>query len=61
MSGRTRFVHVITADTDAVEFGHIPTGVRKNIPNDAHTWSRRIDIGITHHKLLQNVVLNGTC
>ena len=50
---------MITADGNAIEFGHKVSRVGDNIADNAHAGFRRIDIGIPHHELFQNVVLNG--
>ena len=60
VGGCTSFVHMITTDADAVEPRHISRRVCKNITDNAHTWSRRVDVRITHHKLLQDVILDRT-
>ena len=52
---------MISADADRVELLHVFRSELKNICYDLHTWSRRINIGIAHHKFFQNVILNGAC
>ena len=60
-SGRgSRFLHVVPGNGNAVEFGHEVPGVRKNIRHNPHAGLGRVDVGIAHHELLQNVVLNGS-
>src|SRR5690554_4926292 len=53
-------LHVVARNRDAVELRHILRGVLKDIGDDLHGELRRIDVGVPHHKLLQNVVLNGS-
>ena len=55
---RPGFVHMITADRNAVELRHMLRRVSNNIGNDPHARCRRVDIGIADHELLQNVILN---
>ena len=52
------FLHVITRDGYRVEFGHVLRRVSNDVPNDAHARLRRIDIGVAHHELFEDVVLN---
>ena len=56
----TCLLHVVTRDRDRVELGHILRGVLKDVSDNLHRELGRIDIGVTHHKLLQDIVLNGT-
>ena len=53
-------MHVIATNADGIKFCHVLRSVIKNISHDAHGRSRGIDIGIAHHELFQNVVLNGS-
>ena len=41
-----------------VELRHVLRSKLKNIGDDTHREFRRINIGITHHKFFQNIVLN---
>ena len=56
----TRLLHVVATDRDGVELGHVLAGVLDDVTNDAHAGLWWVNIGITHHELFQNVVLNGT-
>ena len=53
------FLHVVARYADGIKLGHIPGRVFENLGNDIHGRLRRVDVGIAHHKFLQNVVLNG--
>ena len=56
---RTGFLHVIAGDRDRIELRHPLRGVGEDVGDDPHRGRRRIDVGVAHHKLFQNVVLNG--
>ena len=51
---------MVTGDRDAVELRHLLRGIFKDIADNLHRERRGIDIGVTHHELLQDIVLNGT-
>ena len=55
----TRLVHVVARNRNAVELGHPPAGVAKNVGNNAQAGRRRVDVGVAHHELLEDVVLDG--
>ncbi len=57
--GRARLMHVIAGDRDRIEFRHLVRGVFDDVGHDPHRRRRRIDIGVAHHELFQNIVLNG--
>ena len=57
----TSLLHVVARDRDRVELRHLLRGVLEDIGNDFHRECRRIDIGVAHHELLQNIVLDGSC
>ena len=57
----TSLLHVIARDGDAVELRHLLRGVLEDVGNDLHGECRGIDVGVAHHELLQNIVLDGTC
>ena len=59
IGGRARFLNMVAADADAVELGHLGGGVGEDIGDDAHGLRRRIDIGVAHHVLFEDVVLDG--
>ena len=50
---------MVTRNGNRVEFGHAFGGVSNDIRNNTHGRLRRIDVRISHHKLLQNIILNG--
>ena len=56
---RPGLLHVIARDRDRVELGHLRAGKLDDIRNDPHRGFGRIDIGVAHHELFQNVILNG--
>ncbi len=55
----TRLLHVVPADADGIESGHVLGRVGKNVTDDTHRRRRRIDERVPHHEFLENVVLNG--
>ena len=56
---RARFLHVIAGDRDAVELRHLLGRIGEDVADDADRRIGWIDIGIAHHVLFQNIVLNG--
>ena len=60
IGGSTSLLHVIARDRDRVELRHFLRGVLEDVSNNLHRECRGIDIGVAHHELLQNVVLDGT-
>ena len=52
-------MHVVAADADAVEARHPAGAVAEDVAHDAHAGPRRVDVGVAHHELLQDVVLDG--
>jgi len=52
-------VHVVATDADGVEPRHVAGGVGKNIADDAHAGPRRVDVGIAHHELFEDIILYG--
>ena len=53
------FLHVVAGDTDTVELGHVLRGILEDVGDNLHRRQRRIDIGVAHHELLEDVVLDG--
>ena len=51
---------MVARDRDRVELGHELRSEGEDVADDAHRELRRINIGITHHELLEDVVLDGT-
>ena len=56
--GRTRLMHMITGNGDAVELGHIGAGISDDVRHDPHRWFGWVNIGIADHELFKNVVLD---
>ncbi len=56
---RAGFLHVIAGNGNRIVFRHFLRRVRKDIGNDPHRGRGRIDVGVAHHELFQNVILNG--
>lgn len=55
---RTSLLHVVSTDGDAVELWHVIAGVGEDALDDAHRRRGWVDVGVSHHVLLQNVVLD---
>ncbi len=55
-----RLLHVVARDGDRVELGHVLRGVLEDVGDDAHGELGRINIGVAHHELLEDVVLDRT-
>ena len=51
---------MVTGNGNGVELRHVVGGVLENVADDTHGHIRRIDVGVTYHEFLQNIVLNGT-
>ena len=45
---------------DTVELRHVLGCIRKDIADDAHGRSWRVNIGITYHELFQDIILDRT-
>ena len=58
VGGRAGLLHVVARDGDRVELGHVRRGVLEDVRDDLHRGGRRIDVGVPHHVLLQDVVLD---
>jgi hypothetical protein len=56
---RARFLHVVAGDRDRVELRHVGRGVGENVGDDAQRGARRVDVGVAHHELFEDVVLDG--
>ncbi len=52
-------LHVVAGDGDRIELRHPRRGEGEDVGDDPHRGSRRINIGVPHHVLLQDVVLDG--
>ena len=56
---RSGLLHVVAGDRDRVEARHLLAGEREDVGDDPHARSRRIDVGVADHELLEDVVLDG--
>jgi hypothetical protein len=52
------FHHVVAADADRVELGHVLGAVGDDVRNDAHGGHRRIDVGVSGQVFFKDVVLD---
>ena len=57
--GRAGFLHVVAGDRDRVELRHALRRVGDDVGDDAHRGRGRIDVGVPHHELFEDVVLDG--
>ena len=55
---RARLLHVVAGDRDRVELRHVRRGVGEDVGDDAHRGFGRIDVGVAHHELFEDVVLD---
>ena len=55
---RSGFLHMVARNTDRIELRHLFRGVLDDIGNNPHRGSRRINIGIPNHELLEDIVLD---
>ena len=61
IAGSAAFLNVVARNGNGVELRHVLGGVFENITNDTHGHSRWVNVGVTYHEFLQDIVLNGTC
>ena len=54
-----RLLDVIAGDGNGVELWHPSRCVGEDVGDDAHGRLGRVDIGVAHHELFENVVLDG--
>jgi hypothetical protein len=47
----------VPGDWNAVELGHEVGGVGKDVADDPHAVIGRVDVGVPHHELFQDVIL----
>ena len=52
-------LHVVARDGDRIKARHATRGVRNDVPHDAHRRRWRVDVGVAHHELFEDVVLDG--
>ena len=57
--GSPRLLDVIAGDGNGVELRHPSRCVGEDVGDDAHGRLGRIDVGVAHHELFENVVLDG--
>ena len=55
---RSRLLHVISADADAVVTRHPPARVFENVGDDPNARLGRVDVRVANHELLEDIVLN---
>ena len=55
---RAGLLHVIAGDRDRVELRHVRRGVGEDVGDDAQRRPGRIDVGVAHHELFEDVVLD---
>jgi hypothetical protein len=46
-------LHVVAADADRVELGHVCCCVGHDVTHNAHGGARGVDVCVAHHELLQ--------
>lgn len=51
---------MVPGNGDRVESWHIFGLELKNIAYDPHGHLRRVDVGVTHHEFLENIILDGS-
>ncbi|OPZ01126.1 MAG: hypothetical protein BWZ11_01854 [Bacteroidetes bacterium ADurb.BinA395] len=57
VSSSSGLLHVVTRNGNGIELGHVLRSIFKNIGNNSHGKLWWINISISHHKFLQNIVL----
>ena len=50
---------MVATDADGIEPRHMGAAVAEDVCNDPHARTRRIDVGIADHELLEDIVLYG--
>ncbi len=60
VAGCTCLLHMVAGNRNRVELRHVLRSVLEDIGDNTHREFRWIDIGVTHHELLKDVVLNRT-
>ena len=51
---------MVARNGDTIELRHVLGCIRKDITDNTHGRSWRVNIGITYHELFQNIILNCT-
>ena len=49
---------MVAGDRDGVPLRHVRAGVREDVGDDPHRRQRRVDVRVTNHELLEDVVLD---
>ena len=60
VGGGACLLHVVAGDGDRVELRHLLRGELKDVGDDLHRELGRIDVRVTYHELLEDIVLNST-
>ena len=55
---RPGLLDVVAGDRDRVEARHLVRGEREDVADDLHRGLGRIDVGVPHHELFEDVVLD---
>ncbi len=55
---RAGLLHMVARYRDRVEPRHLLGAPGEDVSHDPERWSRRIDVGVAHHELFQDVVLD---
>ena len=58
IGARPGLLHVVPGDRDRVEAGHLLRGVADDVGDDPHRRLGRVDVGVPHHELFEDVVLD---
>ena len=58
VGGRAGLLHVVAGDGDGVPLRHVRAGEGKDVGDDPHRGQRRVDVRVTNHELLEDVVLD---
>ena len=56
---RPGLLHVVAGDRDRVELRHVLRRMAEDVGDDAHRARGRVDVGVAHHELFEDVVLDG--
>jgi len=58
IGGGTCLMHVIATNAYRIKHWHFVGSIFEYISNDAQRWQRWVDIGIPHHKLFEDIILD---
>ncbi len=59
IAGCAAFLDMVAGNGNGIELRHVLGGVFEDITDDTHGHGRRINVGVTNHEFLQDIVLNG--